>query len=365
MQEATITAGLNEAPAQSKAEAFSEKMLNIINSAALALMTSIGHRTKLFDAMSKLPPSTSAQIASAADLHERYVREWLGAMVTGRIIEYNPVDATYTLPPEHAAFLTRAATPNNLAVTTQFVALLGEVENKIVECFHRGGGVPYEAYPRFHQLMAEESHQTVVTNLVDAILPLIPEGIVNLQQGIAVLDVGCGSGRALIRLAETFPRSRFTGFDFSAEGIGAARADAARQSLTNIQFEVKDVATLDEPARFDLITAFDAIHDQAHPARVLRGISDALRPGGTFLMQDIRGSSHVHRNLEQPIAPFLYTISCLHCMTVSLAGGGDGLGAMWGEEKALAMLGEAGFTCVDVRQLPHDFMNNFYIARKG
>jgi 2-polyprenyl-3-methyl-5-hydroxy-6-metoxy-1,4-benzoquinol methylase len=123
------------------------------------------------------------------------------------------------------------------------------------------------------------------------------------------------------------------------------------------------VATLDEREKYDLITAFDAIHDQAQPARVLEGVARALRPGATFLMQDIAGSSHVHRNLEHPVAPFGYTISCMHCMTVSLAQGGDGLGAMWGEEKAEEMLRASGFTHVEVKKLSHDILNVYYVAK--
>jgi 2-polyprenyl-3-methyl-5-hydroxy-6-metoxy-1,4-benzoquinol methylase len=360
-----MTEGTLELTDKSKAEAFAEKMLGNLNGAAIALMTSIGHRTRLFDVMSNIRASTSVEIAEAANLNERYVREWLGAMVTGEIIEHDPASGTYNLPPEHAAFLTRAAAPNNLAVTTQFVALLGEVENKIVECFQRGGGVPYSAYTRFHELMAEESAQTVVAGLKDAILPLVPGLVEDLTRGIDVLDVGCGSGRALNFMAKAYPKSWFTGFDFSEEAVAAARLEAELQGLTNVRFLVKDVTLLDGSEQYDLITAFDTIHDQAHPARVLKGIANALRPEGTLLMQDIRGSSHVHQNLDHPVAPFLYTISAMHCMTVSLALGGEGLGAMWGEEKAREMLSEAGFTNVEVRQLPHDFMNNFYVAAKS
>jgi SAM-dependent methyltransferase len=121
---------------------------------------------------------------------------------------------------------------------------------------------------------------------------------------------------------------------------------------------------MDRIGDFDLITAFDAIHDQAEPRKVLRGIADALRPDGTFLMQDIAASSHLHKNMEHPIGPFLYTISCMHCMTVSLALDGEGLGTMWGEEKALELLAEAGFTKVRVEQLSHDIQNSYYIAAK-
>jgi 2-polyprenyl-3-methyl-5-hydroxy-6-metoxy-1,4-benzoquinol methylase len=337
--------------------------LEILNAGALAIMTSIGHRTGLFDAMSELPPSTSEQIASAAGLNERYVREWLGAMVVGGTVEHDAESGTYFLPPEHAAWLTRAATPNNIAVTTQFIPLMGSVEDGIVESFKVGGGLPYSAFPRFHEVMAEDSGQTVVAALTDAILPLVPGLTERLEEGMDVLDVGSGSGRALNLMARTFPNSRFTGYDISEEAI--ARAEAEAQGLTNVRFEIKDVATLDEKERYDLITTFDAIHDQAKPAAVLEGIARALKPDGVYLMQDIAGSSHVHNNMEHPLGPLLYTISTMHCMTVSLSQNGEGLGTMWGEEKAREMLREAGFAKVEVKQLPHDFANSYYIVTKS
>ncbi len=350
---------------QAKAEEFAERMVGVLNEGAIALMTSIGHRTGLFDAMAELPPSTNEQIAEAARLNERYVREWLGAMVTAKIAEHDPESGTYNLPPEHAAWLTRAATPENIAAFAQYISVLGAVEDRIVECFKTGGGVPYSAYPRFQEVMAEDSSQTVVSALIDSILPLVPGLTGRLEAGIDVLDVGCGSGRALNLMARSFPNSRFVGYDLSEEGIVRGRAEAQEHDLDNIRLEVKDVANLDEKARYDLITTFDAVHDQAQPAKVLKGIAQALRPDGIYLMQDIAASSHHHNNLDHPIGPFLYTISCMHCMTVSLAEDGAGLGAMWGEEKAREMLQEAGFTEVEVKQLPHDFQNSYYIVTKG
>ncbi len=350
---------------QARAEEFSERMVGVLNEGAIALMTSIGHRTGLFDAMVGLPPSTSEQIASAANLNERYVREWLGAMVVGRIVEHDPENGTYRLPQEHAAFLTRAASPDNIAAFAQYIPLLGSVEDGIVESFKNGGGVPYSAFPRFHEVMAEDSGQTVLPALTDHILPLVPGLTERLEEGIDVLDVGCGSGRAMNLLARTFPNSRFTGYDFSEEAIDRAHTEAQEHGTTNVRFEVKDVAALGEKASYDLITTFDAVHDQADPAAVLKGIADALKDEGVYLMQDIAGSSYHYNNLDHPIGPFLYTVSTMHCMTVSLAQGGEGLGAMWGEEKAKELLKEAGFTEVEVKQLPHDFQNYYYIATKG
>ena len=349
---------------QTKAEQFAEKMMGVLNGASVALMVSVGHRTGLFDTMAGLAPSTSDEIAEAAGLNERYVREWLGAMVTGRIVDYDPAGRTYVLPAEHAAFLTRAASPNNMAVPAQFIAVLGGVEDLIVERFRKGGGVPYSAYPRFHEVMAEESAQTVGGGLFEHILPLVPGALEALEAGIDLLDVGCGRGRSLMLMAERFPKSRFVGYDFSEEAMADARAEAERRGLGNVRFEVRDVARLGERSRYDLVTAFDAIHDQAAPAAVLEGVADALNTDGTFLMQDIGGSSHVHRNLDVPLAPMVYTISCMHCMTVSLALDGQGLGAAWGEEKAEEMLSEAGFSKVEIKHLPHDIMNAYYVARK-
>jgi 2-polyprenyl-3-methyl-5-hydroxy-6-metoxy-1,4-benzoquinol methylase len=350
---------------QAASNGFAEKLLGILNNAGVALMISVGHRTGLFDTMGEMPEATSQQIADQSGLNERYVREWLGAMVTGGIITYDEISENYKLPAEHAAFLTRKADPNNMASVAQFIAVLGNVEDDIVECFKNGGGVPYAKFPRFHAVMAEESNQTVVVPLMDSILPAVPGLIDKLTKGIKVLDVGCGSGWALMEMAKHFPASHFTGYDFSEEATQVAREKAAGMGLSNIRFEKKDVAALEEPGAFDLITAFDAIHDQAFPDSVLSAINSALKPDGTFLMQDIGGTSCVHSDCEYPLAPLLYTISCMHCMTVSLAGNGVGLGAMWGRETALKMLNEAGFDNVEVKSLEHDIMNLYFIANKS
>ncbi len=349
---------------QSKADAFAEQLLSIINHGALSLMISIGHRTQLFDVLEGLTPATSQQIADAAGLNERYVREWLNAMAVARIVTYDPSHQAYYLPPEHAAFLTRSAAPNNMAIYAQYIPVLAGVEEQVIHCFQQGGGVPYAEFKRFHQVMAEESSQTVLVALEEQILPLVPGLRERLEQGIEVLDVGCGSGKALNMLARLFPRSRFTGYDLSPEAIAIASEEAQQRQLTNLWLEVKDTTQLNEAEKYDWIVTFDAVHDQARPDWVLQNIYRALRPDGIYLMQDIHASTDVAGNFEHLIAPFLYTISCMHCMTVSLAAGGLGLGTMWGQEKALELLRAAGFTDIEVTQLPHDAMNDYYIIRK-
>ena len=350
-----------------KTDAFADQLLSMLNQGALSLMVSIGHRTGLFDTLAELPPADIDRIASHSGLNRRYCKEWLAAMVTGGIVDYQPDRSEYHLPAYRAALLTRNAAPDNIAVFAQYVGMLGQVEDRVVDCFREGGGVAYEHYPRFQEIMAEDSGQTVLAALEEHILPLaegLPE---RLEQGIRVLDVGCGKGRALLQLAVRYPRSEFVGYDISREAVDKAQARAEALGLDNLSFECRDLTGFDkqvERGDFDLVTAFDAIHDQADPQAVLNGIQHSLRAGGTFLMQDIRASSQLENNVEHPIAPLLYTLSTMHCMTVSLAQGGAGLGTMWGEELALSMLQTAGFERISVKQLEHDFQNSFYIMRK-
>lgn len=348
----------------SRLEAFGAQMGDVLNHGVLALLTSIGHQVGLFDALAELPPATSHELAGATGLNERYVREWLGAMTVARVVEYDARRRTYWLPREHAALLTRAAGPDNLAGATQFIALLAGVESRLVDCFRHGGGVPYEEFTEFHRLMAEDSGALFDAALLDSILPLVPGLPDRLAEGIDVADVGCGSGHAINLIAGAYRHTRCVGYDFSAEGIAAGRAEAAARGLLNADFVVRDVAELGEYDRFDLVTAFDAIHDQAHPAQVLAGIAAALRPGGTFLMVDIRASSNLEDNLDNPFATFLYGVSTMHCMTVSLSLDGDGLGTVWGEQKARQMLIEAGFSSVEVVGVEADAFNAYYIAQK-
>ena len=350
-----------------RADAFAGDLMTTLNHGALCLMMSIGHRTGLFDVMSALPPATSPEIAARAGLNERYVREWLGAMTTAKVVAVDPETQKYSLPAEHAAFLTRAAAPDNMALFAQYVAVLGAVEDDILECFRRGGGVPYSRFTRFHEVMAEDSGQSVVTALETHILPLV-EGLTDrLSKGIRVLDVGCGRGRILNRLAVLYPASRFVGMDLSIDAVEYARAEAARAGARNAEFVAADLSDFDRTAEaegFDLVTTFDAIHDQAQPLHVLKGIHRALKADGVYLMQDIGGSSHVHKNIDHPFGTFLYTASCMHCMTVSLAQGGEGLGAMWGEEKTREYLHKAGFRSVTTRRLAHDPVNNWYVVTR-
>jgi 2-polyprenyl-3-methyl-5-hydroxy-6-metoxy-1,4-benzoquinol methylase len=260
--------------------------------------------------------------------------------------------------------LTSAAGPNNLALVAQFIPLLSEVEQKIVGCFRAGGGLPYSEFPRFHKLMAEMSGVVFDAALIDVVLPLVDGLPERLRAGADVADFGCGSGHAINLMAQAFPESRFTGIDFSDEAVAAGRQEAARLALKNATFASHNLAELTTVGAYDVITVFDAIHDQAQPARVLENIYRALRPGGVLLMADIKASSRLEDNVGVPMSTYLYTTSLMHCMTVSLASGGAGLGAAWGTQLATSMLADAGFDDVRVAEVESDLINNYYLAYK-
>jgi 2-polyprenyl-3-methyl-5-hydroxy-6-metoxy-1,4-benzoquinol methylase len=349
----------------SRAGAFAEQVMDLINKGSAAVMISVGHRLGLFAVLAAMRPATSAEIAGEAGLAERYVREWLAAMVTAGIILFDPKRNTYALPAEHAACLTPEGSLGNLAVYGQHVALLGEVQERLIGLFRQGGGTTYADYPCFHQIMAEDSGQSVTAPLFDHVLPLDPRIATRLRSGIDVLDAGCGRGAALIAMAARYPDSRFIGYDLGADAIDFATRVARDMGLVNIRFEQRDLTGFADKDRFDFITSFDAVHDQKDPATFIKGLHGALRPGGLYLMQDIGGSARLENNLDFPMASLLYAVSCAHCTPISLGQGGAGLGTMWGWETAERMLREAGFAQVAMHRLPHDPMNVWFVSEKS
>jgi 2-polyprenyl-3-methyl-5-hydroxy-6-metoxy-1,4-benzoquinol methylase len=345
------------------AEAFAEEVSTIVNHGAIAVMMSIGHRLGLFETLAGRAPSTSAEIAAEAALAERYVREWLAVMVTGGILRYDAETARYHMPADHAGCLVKGAPFGNIAVFAQHVALLGQMQERALTLFETGEGTRYGDYSCFHQIMAEDSEQSVAAALMEHILPLAPGLEDRLRSGIDVLDAGCGRGLALIELARAFPKSRFVGMDLCGDAIDYARLTARNEGLSNVTFEARDLTGYCEPGRFDLIASFDAVHDQKDPAALVRGLRGSLRPAGTYLMQDIGGSARLENNLDFPMASLLYAISCLHCTPVSLGQGGLGLGTMWGWETAETTLRDTGFASVERHVLAHDPLNVWFVSR--
>ncbi|SMD07532.1 Methyltransferase domain-containing protein [Desulfocicer vacuolatum DSM 3385] len=355
-------------------EAFGKKMVDILNSGALNLAMAVGYRQKLFDTMENIGvPSSVDAIALKSGLQPRYIKEWLGVMVTGGVVEISSDTSSvflYHLPPEHAVFLTRNAGNNNLGVYTQEIPLLTQCAMEaVVDGFNTGQGVPFSCYPRFQAFMAELSNAKHRQILVEQFLPQVDEGrlIQRLERGIDVCDLGCGEGVALNLMARAFPKSRFWGVDNHAQALGIAGKEAKKTGLNNVTYHLADAAYLaDEPRfakKFDYICAFDAIHDQSKPLEALKSIHAMLAVDGIFSMVDIAAQSHHAGNMDHPMGPFLYTVSLMHCMPVGLNDNGAGLGMMWGRQQAEELLKEAGFDRVVVQEMDHDAFNLHYMCR--
>lgn len=348
-------------PDPTLAKQFGAKMLGICTGAMLTKLIDIGYQTGLFEA-SASAPETSEELSERAGLNERYVREWLGAMATGGIYTYDAPTQRYALPEEHALALTGGGA-SNLSPSSRMINHFGSHVPSLVRCFRAGGGIPYSAYrPVFTQCMDDVWRRVFDQHLVPSLIGAVPGLPEALQRGIKVLDIGCGTGHAMNLLAREFPASNFTGYDIADDAITSAGAEARQMGLANSSFSVADVARLPDEPKFDLITAFDAIHDQVAPDAVLRGISNALAPGGTFLMVDFKFSSHVEENIGNPFAAMHYGFSLMHCMPVSLASGGAGLGTVWGQQTAKRMLAEAGFGSVEILDTPRP-QNCSYVCR--
>lgn len=355
-------------------DAFSQKMIDILNAGALNLALAIGYRTGLFEVMARLDhPQTVEGIADVSELNRRYIREWLGVMISGGVVEASrdaDGQTRFFLPREHAACLTRAEGNANLAVYTQEIPLLTTCALEgVIDGFRTGQGVPYRCYPKFQAFMSELSNAKHRQVLVDRFLPAVDGGrlLDRLNQGIRVCDLGCGEGVALLLMAQAFPRSRFVGIDICPDSLQVARNEADRRGLTNVDFQLRDAAALDrEPGlagTFDYVMAFDAIHDQTAPLDALRGVRHILAPGGLFSMVDIAARTELIDNMNHPMGPFLYTVSLMHCMPVGLVDGGMGLGMMWGREKAVDMLREGGFDRVEVVEMEDDPFNLHFLCR--
>ena len=353
-----VAAATDEAAVQRCAE----RLLGAYVDAMLVLMIDLADRTGIFTAL--VPgAATSAELAARAGLHERYVRECLGALVTAGVVDHDPDTDRYLLPPEAAACLTGPGSAN-IAPLSRIPTLLAHHLDEAEEVFRHGGGIPYERFrPAFTSVMDGVSRGVFDEQLVAAILPLADGLVEALTGGVRVADIGCGTGHSTVVLARAFPASTFVGYDLSDDALAVGRAEAGEAGLDNVRFEERDIRTLPVDPPFDVVVGFDVVHDQVDPAGVLARVHRSLTPGGVFLMLDIKAASRLEDNRGNPLAPLLYAVSTLHCMTVSLAEGGAGLGTVWGEQLARQMLAEAGFVDIAVHDVPDDPLNQVYVAR--
>ncbi|CAA9533626.1 MAG: hypothetical protein AVDCRST_MAG49-78 [uncultured Thermomicrobiales bacterium] len=342
---------------EAKRDAFADRLVRDIAGTYATAMVTVGDRLGLFKDLAARGPATSDELAARTGLAERYLREWLHGLAAAGYLERDPKGDRYALPPEHAPALADEGGSRFLGGLYQKLPAEIAVLDRVIEAFRAGGGVPQAAY------LAEEwdgldrlSTVWFEHQLLQEWLPRMPDVRARLERGARVADLGCGRGRALVKLAQAFPRGTYVGYDVFPPTVAAATANAEMAGVVDrARFEVLDAAR-GLPESFDVITTFDVVHDAADPLALLRAIRAALRPGGIYVCLDVNAGESPDDNAG-PIGTWLYGASLLYCMTTSLAAGGAGLGTLGLPESRLrALCAEAGFG--EVRRVPMDNLFN-------
>lgn len=322
-----------------KTGAFAGRALEDMSAAMLTVLAAIGDRQGFFKDLADRGPATSEELASRTGTNERYVREWLGGMAAAGYLRQ--AGNRFSLPAEHAPVL--AEEGGMFSIGGAYQLFLAEVAQAghIAELFKTGGGVPISEYePGLFEGQDRFSAGWVEGLLTGVWIPMMPDVQAKLERGAAVADVGCGRGRALIKLAETYPNSYFVGYDQYQPSIDIANERARAAGIADrVRFQCLDVSA-GLPAKFDIVTTFDVIHDAVDPLGVLRSIRQALNPGGIFVCLEMACSDKPEEN-SGPIGTLFYGISVLYCLTSSLAGEGAGLGTLGLPESKLGELSSA------------------------
>ncbi len=345
---------------EAKQNAFVRKALGDISSTTAVIMAIIGDRLGLFKALGDSSPTNSQELASRAGVDERYAREWLGGMGAAGYLEYDPASQRFSLPPEYAMVLAQEAGPKFVAGAYQMLlGMLGPFD-QLLQVFQNGGGVHQSAYgDNFWDGMERFTGGRFENLLLPEWIPAMPAVEAKLEAGASVADIGCGRGRAIIKLAQEFPNSSFIGFDVFPPTIELAAANAQAAGVADrVSFQQLDVIE-GLPQQYDIITTFDVIHDAANPLGLLRAIRQALNPEGYYVLMDINCSENLEENFG-PLGTTFHGFSLMYCMTTSLANGGVGLGTLGlHPPKVEELCAEAGFSSVKLLPLENPF-NNIY-----
>ena len=328
-----------------KSNAFMLKLVGDVSTALAGALLVVGDRAGLFKAMANAGALTPAALAERSGIGERYVQEWLAVMAGAGYVEYDAELHSFTLPDEHALFLADSESEYYLASLFQSLPTMAAAIPQLVDAFKHGGGVSFKDYgSELPRTLADMNRTVYESRLVKTWMPFMPEVVQRLQGGGRALDVGCGMGVVPLALARGFPAAHITGIDVDAHSIALAKARSAEiDDPQRLQYQQLGVEELPTDTGWDFISTFDVIHDLPDPVAALGHMRRALNQGGTYLMVEPKVADDLKDNLANPFARMLYGISCLHCVPQSLASGGLGLGACWGEKRARSLAAQAGF----------------------
>jgi 2-polyprenyl-3-methyl-5-hydroxy-6-metoxy-1,4-benzoquinol methylase len=357
-------AGKKAALDQQQVEKMAFRAIGDMSGAFTMALAYIGDRLGIFRTLAEAGPLTSEELARQTSLQERYIREWLKAMVTSEYVNYDPAARKFFMTDEQAFVLVNEDSPFFVGGGIQMTTPTTLQVHKLMEAFKNGGGVSYaELGPDVLEGTERFFRPGYVNFLTSDWLPAVPGLADRLKAGISVADVGCGAGQALIQMAKAYPNSRFTGIDNDAASIEKAKQNAAAEGVAQkVNFLQLSADQVPAEPKYDLICAFDCIHDMVNPRGALKAIRGALKDDGVYLWTEPNASDRLEENIN-PIGRIFSTISTLHCMTVSLAHGGEGLGTVIGENGARALAEEAGFSHFEKLPINNPFNQFFALAK--
>ncbi len=352
---------------------YSFQVFTKLEGAVTAGMIHLGDRLGLYAALKSAMhadgPVTTAQLAAATDMHERWVREWAHNQAAAKLITVDVADdgeERYGLTPEAEAVL---ATPEHPAFGMGMFHRLPQTMQAVEEVrdsFHTGIGHDYDSHGPQGAVGIERSFEPWNNAfLLPVVLPALDGVEAKLRAGASVVDVGCGAGGAALLMAKAFPASSFRGYDISRHALARAAEKQAEAGATNAAFFDPRESPMPADGSVDLITTFDCIHDMTHPQEMMRTIREAIADDGTWLLVDIKALDTFAENARKnPMASLMYGISVLSCMSSAMSEpDGAGLGTLGlSENRAREMAGAAGFTRFRKLDVDHS-VNAFYEVR--
>jgi SAM-dependent methyltransferase len=349
---------------RSRAASLARQVGTDFGAALTVALAFIGDRLGLFKLLADGEPRTSAQIAEQACINERYVREWAATMAASGYLDYQPADASFRMTSEQAMVLTREDNTFFTGGAFQYAVACFRQIGKLTDAFRNGGGVPFTDFgPDIVEAIERLFHCGYEAWVADQWIPALPALKAKLDSGAEVAEVGCGAGQCIVPVAAAFPNSHFTGFDIDVASLERAQTKAENAGVADrVAFKRIPAELIPDIDRFDLVMAFNCIHDMANPRGALAGIRRVLKPNGTLLWSEAEAGDRLEDNLT-PIGRTMYGASTMHCMTVSLAQGGEGLGTVIGKSLAHHLVNEAGFASFEVLPIKNPF-HQIFVARK-
>ena len=350
---------------ETRAEALSERIFTETVGGMGLLAVYLGHRLGLFKELANNGTVTVSQLAKRTQLSERYVREWLLAVATSGYVEADANGERFTLPEEHAAVLADENSPFFLGAFPGILHGLAMAMEPLLEAFKSEGGVPYEDYGEYFRESVSLSNRPMYQHdYAQKWIPAMPEIEDKLIQGARVADIGCGVGWSCIFLAKHFKKAIIDGFDLDEESIAEARHFAEQYGVSDrVQFHVCAIEELELTAPYDLVTAFECLHDLPYPVISLRRMREMASPGGTVFIADEAAGEGFSDNNDHPLGRFFYNVSVLHCLPQAMVfPDAVGTGTAISESTVRNYAHEAGFSSVKVIDIENPFFRFYQLT---